>query len=202
MILGRLLVVAVLAAAAAAAESEPRLPAAEQEGVYAVLEAVNPGFPWRASFPDDLCLAGPHGVSCDDDDGGNASHVVGISLGYVSDFSVNPSSVAPSASASATLLTSGLLPPPSSTYTASSSTRGRSRRSSGGSLPRSRTSCSSTTPCSPAASPSLSPASRSSANAVAEGGAGWRVVVRMARSLRPAASSGGRDGRGGMCGSG
>ncbi|EAZ01752.1 hypothetical protein OsI_23783 [Oryza sativa Indica Group] len=106
MILGRLLVVAVLAAAAAAAESEPRLPAAEQEGVYAVLEAVNPGFPWRASFPDDLCLAGPHGVSCDDDDGGNASHVVGISLGYVSDFSANPSCAAPSA---ATLLTSGLL---------------------------------------------------------------------------------------------
>uniref|UniRef100_A0A0D3GYA8 Uncharacterized protein n=1 Tax=Oryza barthii TaxID=65489 RepID=A0A0D3GYA8_9ORYZ len=89
-----------------------------------------------AGFPDDLCLAGSHGVLCDDDD---ASHVVGISLGYVSDFSVNPSSAAPSASASATLLTSGLLPPPSRAYTASSSTRGRSRRSSGGSLPRSRT---------------------------------------------------------------
>nr|BAC99488.1 hypothetical protein [Oryza sativa Japonica Group] len=56
-----------------------------------------------AGFPDDLCLTGSHGVLCDDDD--DASHVIGISLGYVSDFSVNPSSVAPSASASATLLT-------------------------------------------------------------------------------------------------
>uniref|UniRef100_A0A0E0LDP4 non-specific serine/threonine protein kinase n=1 Tax=Oryza punctata TaxID=4537 RepID=A0A0E0LDP4_ORYPU len=103
-----LVLVVVAAATLAVAEDEPRLPAAEQEGVYAVLEAVNPGFPWRASFPDDLCLAGPHGVSCDDD--GNASHVVGISLGYVSDFSANPSCVAPSPSAAAaTLLTSGLL---------------------------------------------------------------------------------------------
>uniref|UniRef100_A0A0E0QGN9 Uncharacterized protein n=1 Tax=Oryza rufipogon TaxID=4529 RepID=A0A0E0QGN9_ORYRU len=46
-----------------------------------------------AGFPDDLCLTGSHGVLCDDDD--DASHVVGISLGYVSDFSVNPSSRPP-----------------------------------------------------------------------------------------------------------
>ncbi|KAG8094861.1 hypothetical protein GUJ93_ZPchr0012g19197 [Zizania palustris] len=106
MVLVRLLVVLVLAAVAVAVD-EPRLPAAEQEGVYAVLEAINPEFPWRASFPDDLCLAGPHGVSCDDD--GNVSHVVGISLGYVSDFSANPPCVAPSPFAAATLLTSGLV---------------------------------------------------------------------------------------------
>lgn len=31
----------------------------------------------------------------------------------------------------------------------------------------------------------------------AEDGAGWRVAVRMARSLRPTANSGGHDGRGG-----
>ncbi|KAF0931432.1 hypothetical protein E2562_004559 [Oryza meyeriana var. granulata] len=109
MLLARVLAVLVLAAVAmAVAEAEPRLPAVEQEGVYAVLEAVNPGFPWRASFPDDLCLAGPHGVSCDDD-GGNTSHVVGLSLGYVSEFSANPSCVSPSPSAAATLLTSGLV---------------------------------------------------------------------------------------------
>nr|BAH80019.1 hypothetical protein [Oryza sativa Indica Group] len=53
-----------------------------------------------AGFPDDLCLAGPHGVLCDD---GDASHIVGISLGYVSDFSANPSSAAPSAFAATSL---------------------------------------------------------------------------------------------------
>uniref|UniRef100_A0A0D9WSA8 Leucine-rich repeat-containing N-terminal plant-type domain-containing protein n=1 Tax=Leersia perrieri TaxID=77586 RepID=A0A0D9WSA8_9ORYZ len=94
---------------AAAAEAEPRLPAAEQEAVYAVLEAINPGFPWRASFPDDLCLAGPHGITCDADDGGDTSHVVALSLGYVSDFSANPRCDSSSSAAAANLLTSGLL---------------------------------------------------------------------------------------------
>nr|GMD69061.1 piriformospora indica-insensitive protein 2 [Ipomoea batatas] len=78
---------------AAMAASQPPLGLFEQEGVYRVLEAVNPEIPWRSLFPDDLCSSAPHGVVCDegdDDDNGGVSHVTELNFGYVSDYTPNP----------------------------------------------------------------------------------------------------------------
>ncbi|XP_078441868.1 ROP-interactive CRIB motif-containing protein 7 [Wolffia australiana] len=87
-----LLCSALLLAAAAAAMADVGLPAAEQEAAYRVLEAVNPGVEWRSLFPEDLCLSGPHGVVCDLFPGDvDVVHVVELNLGYVSDYSPNPS---------------------------------------------------------------------------------------------------------------
>ncbi|KAG6498415.1 piriformospora indica-insensitive protein 2-like [Zingiber officinale] len=71
------------------------LPEREQEAAYRALESVNPSVPWRALYPDDLCLSGPHGIVCDllpsSNSGDDESpHIVELNFGYVSEFSNNP----------------------------------------------------------------------------------------------------------------
>lgn len=73
--------------------SQPPLNSPEQEGVYRVLESVNPDIPWRSLFPDDLCSSAPHGVVCDlfaEGDDNITTHITELNFGYVSDYTPNP----------------------------------------------------------------------------------------------------------------
>ncbi|KAK8934417.1 hypothetical protein KSP39_PZI014892 [Platanthera zijinensis] len=66
---------------------------AEQEAAYLALESINSGVEWRVLYPDDMCLAGPHGVVCDlfpDGADGFSTHITELNFGYVSDYNSNP----------------------------------------------------------------------------------------------------------------
>ncbi|XP_068651417.1 piriformospora indica-insensitive protein 2 [Aristolochia californica] len=70
-------------------DADESLSSDEQESVYRVLEAINSDVDWRSLYPDDLCISGPHGIVCDYFHG--RLHVTELNLGYVSDYSSNPS---------------------------------------------------------------------------------------------------------------
>ncbi|XP_008789411.1 piriformospora indica-insensitive protein 2 [Phoenix dactylifera] len=87
-----ILLLSLFAASTIAAEDQPPLPGlppSEQEATYLALESIDPETAWRSLFPDDLCLAGPHGVVCDLLPDGTL-HVTELNFGYLSDFSANP----------------------------------------------------------------------------------------------------------------
>ncbi|KAJ3693902.1 hypothetical protein LUZ60_009382 [Juncus effusus] len=72
-----------------------QLPPSEQSAVYTLLETIDPSTNWRALYPDDLCLSGPHGLVCDlfitnSSSSSPSVHVTELNFGYVSDFSPNP----------------------------------------------------------------------------------------------------------------
>ena len=86
-----ILISAFIAHALAENYGEPALDSNEEAAVYQVLEAIKPEVDWKSSYPDNLCTGGPHGIVCDIDKDDKQWHIVEINLGWVSEFSNNPS---------------------------------------------------------------------------------------------------------------
>ena len=63
----------------------------KQAVVYQVLESINPEIDWKSLYPDNLYTGGPHGIVSDIDKDDKQWHIVEINLGWVSEFSNNPS---------------------------------------------------------------------------------------------------------------
>lgn len=81
------------------------LPEVERAAVCQVLGAINPEVEWscctggNTTTGVDLCTEGPHGIVCEvDEEDPSLAHVRELNLGYVSDYSNNPSCSAGNAS--------------------------------------------------------------------------------------------------------
>ena len=91
MMLFHILISAFISHALAENYGEPALDSNEEAAVYQVLEAINPEVDWKSSYPDNLCTGGSHGIVCGINKDDKKWHIVEINLGWVSEFSNNPS---------------------------------------------------------------------------------------------------------------